>query len=44
MNPTQLKNLKQTIPEATWTFSNTAHRLDTACVKCKNKLKKGSNS
>jgi biopolymer transport protein ExbD len=33
-NPAWLNNLKQTIPEATWTFSNTAHMLDTARVKC----------
>jgi len=39
-NPAWLNNLKQTIPEATRTFSNTVHMLDTACVKCKNKQKK----
>jgi hypothetical protein len=42
-NPAWLNILKQAIPEATWTFSNTAHMLDTACVKRKNKKKKGGN-
>jgi hypothetical protein len=43
-NPAWLNNFKQTIPEATWTFSNTAHMLDTARVKCKNEQMKGFNS
>ena len=43
-NPAWLNNFKQTIPEATWTFSNTARTLDTARVKCKNEQIKGFNS
>jgi hypothetical protein len=39
-NPDWLKNLKQTIPEATWTCNNSAHVPGTARVKCKNKQKK----
>ena len=39
-NPAWLNKFKQTIPEATWTLNNSAHVLGTACVKCKNKLRK----
>jgi len=39
-NPAWLNKLKQTIPEATWTFNNSAHVLGTARVKCKNKQRK----
>jgi hypothetical protein len=39
-NPAWLYYLKQTISKATWTFSNIAHMLDTACMKCKNKQEK----
>jgi hypothetical protein len=39
-NPAWLKNLKQAIPEATWTCNNSAHVLGTARVKCKNKQRK----
>jgi hypothetical protein len=35
-----LNNLKQTIPEATWTCNNSAHEIGTARVKCKNKQRK----
>ena len=43
-NPAWLNNLKQTTPEATWTFFNIAHMLDTACVNARTKRKEGSNS
>ena len=39
-NPAWLKNLKQTITDATWTRNNNAHEIGTARVKCKNKKKK----
>ena len=39
-NPAWLNNLKQTIPEATWTCNNSAHEIGTARVKCKNKQRK----
>jgi hypothetical protein len=39
-NPAWLNKFNQTIPEAMWTFRITAHMLDTARVKCKNKQKK----
>ena len=35
-NPAWLNNLKQTIPEATWTCKISAHVLGTARVECKN--------
>jgi hypothetical protein len=39
-NSAWLKNLKQAIPEATWTCNNSAHVIGTAQVKCKNKQRK----
>jgi hypothetical protein len=39
-SPAWLNNLKQTTSEATLTCNNTAHMLNPACVKCKNKKEK----